>query len=92
MRSRFSAFATGDARYLRASWHRSTRPTRLDLDPDQVWFRLTILQARGGPQDETGTVEFVAQYRNPDGRGRLHERSRFTRQDGCWVYLDGESG
>ena len=32
MRSRFSAFARGDAGYLLRSWHPSTRPTSLDLD------------------------------------------------------------
>ncbi|WP_354666094.1 YchJ family metal-binding protein [Klebsiella pneumoniae] len=36
-------------------------------------------------------VEFVARQRDAGGRAhRLHERSRFVREDGRWVYVDGE--
>ena len=36
------------------------------------------------------SVEFIARYRVA-GRGqRLHESSRFVREDGVWYYLDGE--
>ena len=39
---------------------------------------------------DTAEVEFVARYR-VDGRAvRLHERSRFVREDGRWFYVDGE--
>ena len=34
MRSRFTAFATGNAAYLLASWHPSTRPATLELEDD----------------------------------------------------------
>jgi SEC-C motif-containing protein len=32
MRSRYTAFARGDAAYLRVTWHPSTRPAELALD------------------------------------------------------------
>jgi len=33
----------------------------------------------------------VARYRIGGGKaGRLHERSRFVREDGRWYYLDAE--
>ena len=35
MRSRYSAFAVGDADYLLATWHPTTRPAELALDPEQ---------------------------------------------------------
>ncbi len=89
MRSRFSAFAVGDADYLRRTWHPSTRPRTLDLDPDLNWYRLDVLAARGGPFDDDGLVEFVAYHRSPDGRGQLHERSRFEKVEGSWLYLHG---
>ena len=91
MRSRYSAFAVGDADYLRATWHPSTRPADLDLDPATRWLRLDVLAtSAGGPFDTTGTVEFRATYRDPgDGRGSLHEVSRFVREDGRWSYVDG---
>ena len=37
MRSRYSAFAVGDAAYLLATWHPSTRPPALELDPGVRW-------------------------------------------------------
>ena len=92
MRSRFSAFALGLDGYLLASWHPSTRPAMLELDEGTVWRKLQIVDmVAGGPDDETGMVEFRASYRDADGTaGVLHERSRFARVDGRWSYLDGE--
>ena len=98
MRSRYSAFAVGDADYLLASWHPSTRPGALELDDDVRWYRLDILDRRaGGLLDTDGEVEFVARYRpkpdrapgRPSGaRGEVHERSRFARENGSWLYVD----
>jgi SEC-C motif domain protein len=91
MRSRYSAFAFGLAPYLLATWSPTTRPARLELDDDQRWRRLQIVDtARGGAADDVGVVEFRAAYRSAEGAGLLHERSRFTRADGRWVYLDGD--
>jgi SEC-C motif-containing protein len=90
MRSRFSAFATGDADYLTRTWHPTTRPAHLDLDPELRWYRLDVLRTeRGGLLDADGVVEFRAHYRSPSGPGSLHEVSRFVRDDGAWLYLDG---
>ncbi len=92
MRSRFSAFARGLDTYLLASWHPQTRPPELELDDGLVWRRLQIVDTVGGGADDaTGIVEFRASFREVDGvAGMLHERSRFARVDGRWVYLDGE--
>lgn len=91
MRSRFSAFAVGDVAYLLHSWHARTRPARLTLDPRQRWTRLEILDSqRGGLFDTTGSVEFRAHYRDRERTGVLHERSRFVRENGRWVYLAAE--
>ena len=90
MRSRFSAFAVGDASYLLATWHPSTRPAGLTLDDTLRWTRLDILgRSRGGMLDNEGTVEFTAHFRSPDGPGSQRENSRFVRESGAWVYLDG---
>src|SRR6187402_648908 len=91
MRSRYSAFALGRAEYLLRSWHPSTRPATVELDAGTVWRRLQIVDTvAGGPDDETGIVEFRASYRDAGGAGLLHERSRFARDAGRWAYLDGE--
>lgn len=90
MRSRYSAFAVGNAPYLLATWHPDHRPDQLDLDPELEWRRLDILATSGGgPLDSTGTVEFTAHYRQDGQRGSQHELSRFVRENGQWLYLDG---
>lgn len=91
MRSRFSAFAVGDIDYLHASWHPSTRPKRVELDSDVVWRRLQIVDTEAGAaEDITGVVEFRAQYVRHGSRHILHERSRFEREKGRWLYVDGD--
>src|SRR5690554_327348 len=90
MRSRYSAYAVGDVDYLLRSWHPATRPAELELDPGVRWYRLDILSTSGGGMlDTEGTVEFRAHYKSPDGAGAQHETSRFVRDAGAWVYLDG---
>ncbi len=91
MRSRFSAFALALPDYLRDTWHPSTRPKRLELEDGITWRRLQIVDtARGGPEDGDGVVHFRASYRTVEGTGLLEERSRFRRQDGRWLYVDGD--
>lgn len=90
MRSRFTAFATGDAAHLLRTWHPSTRPEGLDLDDAVRWQRLDILDTeRGGPFDVDGVVEFEAFFREEGVRGSMRERSRFVREDRFWLYVDG---
>lgn len=91
MRSRYTAFAIGDAAYLLRSWHPSTRPVNLEIDPEVRWLRLDVLaKVGGGPFDVDGVVEFEAIHRDTNGRGVLHERSRFVRERGHWLYVDGD--
>ena len=83
MRSRYTAFAVGDAAYLLATWHPSTRPPALDLDPTLRWTRLEVLSASGGLLDVDGVVHFRAH----SSAGVVEERSRFVRDGGRWSYL-----
>lgn len=90
MRSRFTAYAMGLRDYLLQTWHPSTRPRDLELDPDVRWYRLDIhTRTAGGLLDREGTVEFTAYWRGPDSRGQQHEVSRFVRDGGRWSYVDG---
>jgi SEC-C motif-containing protein len=89
MRSRYTAFVVGDARYLSETWHPRTRPDDLSLDAAQRWTGLEIVATEDGGDDARGVVEFRAAWRNGSARGVLHERSRFVRQRGRWWYVDG---
>jgi SEC-C motif domain protein len=90
MRSRYSAFALGNAQYLLETWHRSTRPAVLSLDPGQAWLLLRVLAAH--TDGDAATVEFIARSRNGSGIQVLHEVSRFARDGGRWLYVDGGAG
>ena len=89
MRSRYTAFVLERADYLLTTWHSSTRPASLDFDAGAKWLGLEVREHKTTGTD-TAEVEFVARYRL-DGRAvRLHERSRFVREDGRWFYVDGD--
>lgn len=91
MRSRYSAYVMGNAEYLRQSWASTTCPPDLKLESDLKWIGLKIQRCEaGGVDDMEGLVEFVARYKVNGRAGRLHEASRFIRENGRWVYLDGE--
>ena len=88
MRSRYSAYVLGLDDYLLATWHPQTRPAAHDLQGDEArWLGLDLRSAR--EQGDVATVEFVARYRVAGRAHRLHETSRFQREDGRWFYLDG---
>lgn len=91
MRSRYTAYTFGNARYLQRTWHPDYRPGDPSLDEQANWIGLKVTRTeQGGPEDNEGMVEFVARYKI-NGKGfRLHEISRFGRLDGEWVYLDGK--
>jgi SEC-C motif-containing protein len=92
MRSRYSAFALRNAEYLVQTWHPRTRPPTDDVDRDVRWTGLDVLGTTGGsPLETEGTVEFRAHYVAAGRAGAQHERSRFLREDGRWLYLDGVS-
>jgi SEC-C motif-containing protein len=90
MRSRYSAFVLGLRDYLLATWHPSTRPPTLEPnEPGLRWLGLDV--KRHDVQDDThATVEFVARSKLAGRAHRLHEHSRFVREDGRWYYVDGD--
>jgi SEC-C motif-containing protein len=90
MRSRYSAFVLQQADYLRATWHASTRPDTLDFELGTRWLGLEVRRHQvTGP--DAAEVEFVARYRLGGKATRLHEKSRFVREEGRWFYVDGDS-
>jgi len=90
MRSRYVAYALGLEPYLLETWHISTRPAELKLDEDPPrWLGLSIKRYEQQEID-LATVEFVARYKIGGRAYRLHETSRFVREGGRWLYLDGD--
>ncbi|WP_434633515.1 YchJ family protein [Chromobacterium sp. CV08] len=93
MRSRYSAYALGLEAYLLATWHPSTRPEALHLDEDAgvvKWIGLDVRRCEAGLEaDVDGVVEFLARCKVGGKAERIHETSRFVREDGRWYYVSG---
>jgi SEC-C motif-containing protein len=90
MRSRYSAYARNLTSYLLDTWHASTRPSVLEPNPPGVrWLGLEV--RRHSAQDaDHATVEFVARSKLGGRAQRMHETSRFVREQGRWYYVDGD--
>lgn len=90
MRSRYSAFVHDELPYLLDTWHASTRPAALEPNPAGLkWLGLQV-RRHVAQNDTHALVEFVARSRFNGRASRLHETSRFIRQDGQWFYVDGD--
>ena len=92
MRSRYTAYVRGDEAYLRATWEERTRPQGpiLDADSGLKWLGLEVRRTSMDDAANTGVVEFVARLKTGGRAQRLHEVSRFVRENGRWYYLDGQ--
>lgn len=96
MRSRFTAFVRGDLDHIEnthASEVRDTfnRSAAESTASSVEWVSLAIADtSEGGEDDDTGTVEFSARFKQ-DGELKVHhEKSNFRRENGRWVYVDGK--
>ncbi|MBN2163967.1 MAG: hypothetical protein JXR25_13395 [Pontiellaceae bacterium] len=93
MRSRYTAYVLGDDQYLVRTTLPESRTSPLEASILQTmqqieWLRLHVISfSRGGVNDESGTVEFVAEYVSPSGPGRHHEESLFRKVGGTWFYV-----
>ncbi|MBF23111.1 YchJ family protein [Neopusillimonas maritima] len=89
MRSRYSAFVLNELGYLLDTWHPDTRPPHLEPNPPGLkWLGLEL---RNHAQQDAvhATVEFIARSRLNGQANRLHEVSRFVRENNQWFYVDG---
>jgi len=88
MRSRYTAYTLRNEDYLRATWHASMRPSEpIAQDDGMKWLGLEV--RRHAQNGDESTVEFVARYKIGGRAYRLHEISRFLREQGRWYYVDG---
>ena len=96
MRSRYTAYVMKDVGYLVRTTHPSARSDDL-ADSIRIWMRkvewlkLHVVTTEGGSEaDETGRVEFMAEYLTDTAPGRHHECSVFKKVDGEWYYVGEE--
>ncbi len=96
MRARYAAHVKVDVDFLYASTHPEFREnydhkaTRVWAERSE-WLGLDIIDSTaGGDKDEEGEVEFIARFRDKGVIRNHHERGRFKRQNGTWLFTDGE--
>jgi SEC-C motif domain protein len=90
MRSRYSAYVLCNERYLLDTWYPNTRPRSIPFSNDQKWLGLSVIDARTTGAD-SAEVEFIARSRVSNAAAvRQHERSRFVREGGRWLYVDSD--
>lgn len=88
MRSRYSAFVKEAGDYLLQTWHPSTRPTAMEFEPTQ-WLGLQV-EAAHDIDDSHAEVRFSARYKVNGRAHKMQENSRFVREQGAWLYVDGD--
>ena len=94
MKSRYSAFVVGNAPYI----IKTTHPTNPDYQLDRKEWQKSIetfckesnfisLEIKSYHEEPMQAfVTFKAYFTN----GELYEKSRFVKEEGRWVYVDGE--
>jgi SEC-C motif-containing protein len=95
MRARYTAFIQQDLAYL----DRTLAPEkRAEFDQDEVGHSageavavgIEVRAATGGgPEDQTGTLEYIARFKVRGHPHLHHELASFRREDGAWVYVEG---
>ena len=97
MRSRYTAFVKHEIDYILDSVS-PARKKEFDRKSIEEWSRDTDwagLEIRatekGGPEDATGKVEFVAKFREGDEVKEHHELATFLKFNGRWYFDDGRT-
>lgn len=89
MRSRYTAYVLENEEYLRSTWSEENRPSGTIIEKKQSvkWLELRILSHQ--EHEDRATVEFIARYKINGRMQKLHEISRFIKEDTQWFYFDG---
>lgn len=96
MRSRYTAHAIKSFDYLFGttlpdSRQEEDRKSTAAWSKRLEWQSLAIRNVeKGGTEDDTGLVEFIARYRKDGKAFDHHEIAEFVRQDGKWYFKDGQ--
>jgi SEC-C motif-containing protein len=96
MRSRYTAYVKKELAWLLDSLHPGHRA---DYDESSSrawaeraqWHGIEILRTeKGGPDDQEGTVEFIASFTVSGVRQEHHELSSFQKAGGAWYFAAGK--
>ncbi|BAI75509.1 sec-C motif domain protein (plasmid) [Azospirillum sp. B510] len=91
MRSRYTAFVRHDIDHIERSYAPESRSAFSRADAERMareceWGPLTVMKTEERGDD--GMVEFFLTFQRDGEEWPLHERSRFRKVDGRWLYVD----
>lgn len=90
MRSRYTAYALGNADYIEKTEHEADRKAIEDWIRATEFKALRVLECHHGqPEDTQGVVIFEADFVSAGQSSTHRETSEFVRQDGRWMFLRG---
>lgn len=96
MRARYTSYTQVEMEFLQSSLHPDHRRDNDDLGArewaeNSTWHGLEIIATEaGGPDDDTGQVEFVATYTTEGDEQAYREVAEFDRLDGRWYFREGK--
>lgn len=92
MRSRYSAYVTGNIDYIMNTHHISTRPIKekkaiLKWTLSVKWLGLTVHSTKDGlSKNNNGYVSFTALFLENGKMDKIQENSYFIKESGHWYY------
>ena len=95
MRSRYSAYTVHAVDYIiETCLHKGKddidRKSTSDWSEKSTWLGLKIISAeKGGIADSEGTVEFEASFERDGLKDVHHEKAKFKKENGEWLYEEG---
>jgi SEC-C motif-containing protein len=96
MRARYTAYALGEVDFIMDT-HTPEAAKDVDRKSTEAWSKnsnwlgLEVLKTEGGgPDDETGIVEFVARYKIKNVALDHRERAKFEKRGSQWLFADAE--
>ncbi|MBN2656976.1 MAG: YchJ family protein [Spirochaetales bacterium] len=96
MRARYTAYVEKEIDFIVETHDKETRD---DISRESVeewskeskWYGLEIKETvKGGESDSTGTVEFIAEYKQNGTKYNHHERAEFVKKKGNWFFHDSK--
>jgi SEC-C motif domain protein len=97
MRSRYTAYVRHEIDFIMNSLSPARkkdtdRKATEEWSRDTQWEGLEIVSTeKGGANDDTGLVEFIAKYREKDEVKQHHEQASFIKVKGSWFFEDGRT-
>jgi|APIni6443716594_1056825.scaffolds.fasta_scaffold240357_2 SEC-C motif-containing protein len=95
MRARYSAYVGVQMDFIFESTHPAHRQGydhegTKEWAESSEWLGLEIVgTTKGGREDDSGEVEFIARFREKGALREHHENARFKKEDGRWYFTEG---